>query len=276
MEDIFEKARRRQQQIYASLNEQPTESFLGLVEASGPGASKSKGEKDWTVSIGLVAWKDSKGILQKNGMTLRKIVPEEKTGELTKKIEPYAIVSFKAKVADFEGFDKKQALLINLENANAQDDELNEIAENLKQPVCHKVPHLGTFTLDRSVNWYEGKKRYGLRHVSIYLDTSEGEEFSELAKQAQEIWKKIKKLDQDARDCAVSELLETKNGFWLNDGDSEISEKAFRKQMTLDYLNLDSNGSVEFAYNDGDLFWGHTIVVRGNHDTGFTDAGIEG
>lgn len=249
---------------------------LGLVEASGAGASKSKGEKDWTVLIGLVAWKDSKGILQENGMTLRKIVPEGKTGELTKKIDPYAIISFTAKVADFEEFDKKQALLIDLENANAQDNELNQIAENLKQSVHQKVPSLGTFTLDRRVDWYEAKKRYGFRYVSIYLDASEGEEFSKLAKLAQETWANIKKFDQDARNCAVRELLDTKNGFWLTHGDSEISEKAFRKRMTLDYLNLDSNGNLEFGYKDGNLFSGHTIVVRGNHATGFTDAGIEG
>ncbi|MGJ8654747.1 MAG: DUF2262 domain-containing protein [Opitutaceae bacterium] len=276
MDDIFEKAKKRQEQIYQCLQVQPTESFLGLVEAGGAGAHKSRGEKDWTILIGLVAWKDSKGILQENGMTLRKIEPKEKMSELTEKIAPYAIISFKAKIADFEEFDKKQALLIDLDEANAQDDELERIAEDLKQPVRQKVPLLGTFTLDRRINWYEGKKRYGLRYVSIYLDTSEDKEFSILAKQAQETWTKIKKLDQDARDCAVSELLETKNGFWLDDGDSEISEKTFRKRMTLDYLNLDSNGSIEFGYKDGDLFWGHTIVVRGNHNTGFTDAGIEG
>jgi hypothetical protein len=50
----------------------------------------------------------------------------------------------------------------------------------------------------------------------------------------------------------------------------------FKKRMALDSITVVPDGSFEFWHNDGDLFWGHLIQIRGNVTEGPTDASIAG
>ena len=46
--------------------------------------------------------------------------------------------------------------------------------------------------------------------------------------------------------------------------------------MTLESIVFGPGGSFEFYHNDGDLFAGHCILVRGSVEEGPTDADIPG
>ena len=77
-------------------------------------------------------------------------------------------------------------------------------------------------------------------------------------------------------DHATAELLEIKNCSWLDEGESPITPEQFKQRMVLEAVTVEADGSFEFSYDDGDLFWGHAIDVGGSLADGPTHAGISG
>jgi len=77
---------------------------------------------------------------------------------------------------------------------------------------------------------------------------------------------------------AVQELLPLKNEHWLKDlGDGEeppLTPEQFTPRMTLEALGFYAEGNVTFYYDDGDLFFGHTIQLRMDAASNFIDADI--
>lgn len=74
-------------------------------------------------------------------------------------------------------------------------------------------------------------------------------------------------MEQQAQAHAVAALLPLKNEAWLEEGESPLTGPQFRQRMKLDTLVVYPDGEVTFYYQDGDLFWGHTIAI------GFDPAG---
>jgi hypothetical protein len=46
--------------------------------------------------------------------------------------------------------------------------------------------------------------------------------------------------------------------------------------MKLESITVHPDGRFEFWFDDGDLFWGHSIAVRGSLAEGPTEASVEG
>mgnify|MGYP000913203637 FL=1 len=59
-------------------------------------------------------------------------------------------------------------------------------------------------------------------------------------------------------------LLDVKNSSWLEENELDLTENEFRKRLTLESITVMDLGDIEFWFNDGDLFWGHSILVSGN------------
>ena len=49
------------------------------------------------------------------------------------------------------------------------DAELNAFAEQLQKPVTYEDPQFGTFTLNRSVNWYEASVMWNGQSIQLTL-----------------------------------------------------------------------------------------------------------
>ena len=47
-------------------------------------------------------------------------------------------------------------------------------------------------------------------------------------------------------------------------------------RMELDAVQIYEDGAFDFWFNDGDLFWGHSIHVTGSLESGPEDAQMEG
>jgi hypothetical protein len=77
-------------------------------------------------------------------------------------------------------------------------------------------------------------------------------------------------------DFAVKELLDLKNGTWLGEDESELTSEEFIARMELSSVWIRSGRKFEFWYDDGGMFFGHSILVSRNLDDGPTDAGIHG
>jgi hypothetical protein len=53
-------------------------------------------------------------------------------------------------------------------------------------------------------------------------------------------------------------------------------KEEFKARMALESVTVEADGSFQFWYGDGDLFWGHSIQVSGNLAEGPTDASLAG
>lgn len=78
---------------------------------------------------------------------------------------------------------------------------------------------------------------------------------------------------------AAEELVELAND-WLQDNDEaeidEITKEMFINFMTLDSISVYPEGDFEIFFFDGDMFWGHCIIVDGNINGDFNSAQIAG
>jgi hypothetical protein len=84
----------------------------------------------------------------------------------------------------------------------------------------------------------------------------------------------LRRHELDARQFAAGELLETHNDAWNED--EPISAQTFAERMTLEGVGVDRDGCGSLYYEDGDLFWGHCIVVSVDRNREFRSADIAG
>ena len=76
------------------------------------------------------------------------------------------------------------------------------------------------------------------------------------------------------------ELLELANRWAQEEGEEEfpqeVTQEDFMSRMELDAVQVYEDGAFDFWFNDGDLFWGHSIHVTGSLGAGPEDAQMEG
>ena len=58
--------------------------------------------------------------------------------------------------------------------------------------------------------------------------------------------------------------------------EEDLTTDEFKQRMTISSMAIDACGSAEFAFDDGDMFAGHTIMVYLDPDNAPTEALIAG
>jgi len=74
----------------------------------------------------------------------------------------------------------------------------------------------------------------------------------------------------------IRDLLGLKNSTWLDENETQITEKNFLKKVKLTSVNFFDDTSFELYYDDGNIFGGHSIVVSITANKELKDATIEG
>lgn len=83
-------------------------------------------------------------------------------------------------------------------------------------------------------------------------------------------------LVKKARDFATSKLLTLRNRNWREEHEAVLSAKQFAARLKIAGLHIYEDGSREVYFDDGDLFWGHSIVVSVGPRGALQSATIEG
>jgi hypothetical protein len=162
---------------------------------------------------------------------------------------------------------------------SAQPDSIEAaFLERQAQPVCFTDGQFGVFKLEKSVDCYSGEIDISGNTVSVSFDEKEDlETLRELAKD-------FAGLLSGAAAFAAEELLELANTWGENGWDEEeegrpftpLAERDFMDRITLSEISLQADGEYILWYDDGDMFWGHTVTVYGSLAEGFNYAGMEG
>ena len=247
---------------------QPEElTVLAVTGANGFGGGKAGKEKLWTASIGLTAWmeEDSPDI-HRGEFVLSTVGDEQLLEILRRRTRPDFIIKFRGRVSE----DGQRLLLLDLPEPGF-DPDLKAILEEQKKPVTFWEEGLGTFTLDRRVDWFETEVDWLGGQISLVFDA--GEDRAEVLQKAKTLLSGAADWDERIRAYAADDLLASAND-WAEDG--EITREQFIQRMELESIEIRADGSFEFWFADGDMFYGHSIHVSGGMENGPDDASMEG
>ena len=241
--------------------------ILAVTGANGFGGGKTAKEKLWRASIGLTAWmeEDSPDI-HRGEFVLSTIADDRLLGVLQRRAPQDFIIKFKGRVSE----DGKRLLLLDLPEPGF-DPDLKAILEEQKKPVTFWEEGLGTFTLDRRVDWFETEVDWLGGQISLVFDA--GEDRAEVLQKAKTLLSGAADWDERIRAYAADDLLASAND-WAEDG--EITREQFIQRMELESIEIRADGSFEFWFADGDMFYGHSIHVSGDMENGPDDAAMEG
>ena len=253
---------------------QPEErTILAVTGANGFGGGKTHGDELWTISIGLTAWMEEDSPDIHKGEFVLSTVGDEQLLEILRRRAPRDfILKFKGRVSE----DGQRLLLLDLPEP-AFDPDLKAILEEQKKPVTFWEEGLGTFTLNRQVDWFETEIQWLGAEISLVFDAEEDR--AEVLRKAKALLADAVSWDKRVREYAADELLELAND-WAeqmeDEEPQEIAREQFMERMELESIEIRADGSFEFWFADGDLFYGHSIHVSGDMENGPDDAGMEG
>lgn len=251
---------------------------LEILALTGPNifaGDRDEGKKLWKMSVGLTAWleEDVPGVHQ--GEFELVTLADDKLRKFLKTHVPQDfILRFKARVSG----DGKQLLMVGLPEPGF-DAELKAIQDEQKKPVTFWIDGLGTFTLVRSVGWFSCDVEWLGESIQLTMDRDENRADAVLTAQAlmagQEKW------DGSIRAFAAEKLVDLANQWAVGSEEEtreppeEVTAEQFMERMELESIQVYGNGSFEFWFNDGDMFWGHSIHILGSLEEGPTDAHME-
>lgn len=250
-------------------------SILAVTGAGGFGGSRPQENGPWLAVLELTAWKeeDSEEPAHREKTQLVALADDKLMDYLRRRVRGDSVFQIKVRPSE----DGKQFLMTELPQPEI-DPEMKAILEEQKKPVSIWVPELGTFTLNRLVNWFEAEVEWLGQPARLDIDREE--DWDACVEQAKALMADQKGWDEKVRSFAADQLLEQAND-WARDAaegeePEEITREQFMERMELDAVQISAGGSFEFWFNDGDLFWGHAIHVTGSLDQGPEMAQMEG
>jgi hypothetical protein len=132
-----------------------------------------------------------------------------------------------------------------------------------------ELPRIGTLRYDKEYEWYEGQIKIQQLEIPVRLSTDEEGKVAFVCERVANLVLELESHLQAAKEYAVEGLLAVKNETWLEDDEEPSTPEQFKHRMVIESINIDSDGEVSFYHNDGDLFWGHCILVTMNGDNNF-------
>ena len=253
---------------------------LSILAVTGPAGFSGQKLEDsdlWLASIGLTAWmeEDSPDI-RREEIQLVTLADEKLLGFLRQRTYPDFLIKCRVRPSQ----DGQRLLLLDLPQPGF-DPDLKAILEEQKKPDSTYVEGLGTFVLNRRIKWYETEVDWLGGKVRLNFDQGPEEEMKAAQETARALLADPAGWDARVRACAADRLLELANQ-WAGeeeDGENEpgeIDREQFMSRMELDTIQVSPDQGFVFWFNDGEMFWGHSIQVSGTLSDGPVDAQMEG
>jgi hypothetical protein len=184
--------------------------------------------------------------------------------------------SFNLKKSDFK-YEKKE---VKVESSGTSESLLNSIAEfkrkagyTEKEINSNPTAEPSKFSIETSIT----KVSLFGQTIEINYDPSEiqmSEDEYIVGINQRLNWASKNKTEIES--VIVRDLLLLKNESWLNEEEIAISQKDFVDSLTLTSLSFDHVLAFNLNFNDGDLFWGHEIILQIEENCTIKTAKIEG
>ena len=259
-----------QGKAYRALAAQFEPEELTILAVTGTGAfggTQLPDQELWATSATLTAWMEEDGEeLHREPISLVALADDRLMGFLRQRLPPNFIIKCTARLSH----DGNQLLLTNLPEP-AFDPDLKAILEEQKKPVTFETEDMGTFTLRRTMGWFEAEVNWLEQTAQLTID-EEGDREDSLST-ARALLADPARWDESARACAARELLELGNQWVQEFEDGEpVSAEEFAQALELESIQIGAQGAFSFCFNGGELFFGHVVQVEGDLARGCTAA----
>jgi len=251
----------------------PEETDIVAVTAPTPFSSKPVGETGlFKVALSLTAWMDEyTHELQQGEGRLEAMVERTLLEYLLTRVPGNFIITATVRPSE----DGKRFMMTDLPKPGF-DPDLKAILEEQKKPVTLEVENLGTFTLSRTLGWFESSVDWGDSEVSLTFD--QAEETREGAQDtARALLAEQDRWDERIRAYAAETLLDKANGLLAEDEEADtLSSEEFLEQLALDSVFAAPDGAFEFWFTCYGLPMANPVRVSGNLTDGPTAAVMDG
>ena len=271
--DFFREAERRMEKLWEQFSIAPEVTVVGLVSPFGAGGS-SDGQGDiWTLTFSFVLWRSDSGDVQESELSIRQHLSHDELKAVMKMIEPYEVLRARVRLVVDSVLETPQAELIELIGAD-NDGHLQQIAKNLQIPITVQDEKFGNLTLDRGLDRFDGQVKWNGKTVGLTIEAIGEELCPDSLAAAKKLFSNEESWGQRIDDYAVKML---HGQTWLEEEDEvELTREEFLSRMKLTDIGVSQDRSFEFWHEDGDLFWGHSIVIYGDLENGPTNLDTPG
>ncbi len=250
--------------------------ITGVVSAMGAGAGMRKGEP-WIGSFHLIAWRQGDG-----AVTLEELRVEQPLGHgdnaldrWKNKPDPRSTVRLRVTVPEKNATSWSTAQIVEYFGV-VSDPALEAAADPILYPPDFIDPDLGQFKANDMLTDLFEKQHPWLGHdIGLSLSAMKREDLSVGAQIARQLLADPVGWQAKAEMTIQRDLYALWTDVWQQDR-PDLSPIAFAKAMQLQSISIESDGSFTFWLDDGDLFWGHSVLVAGDLKNGFSDAEIAG
>lgn len=156
--------------------------------------------------------------------------------------------------------------------------QLEKVWEDYQKPVVIDDELLGTMTLNREFDMFEGSIKWNEKDIFLMIEVESDDKsaWEPICKLAKDMIMQLEKWDNDMREFSAKELTSLANE-WAEEGDTcAISEEQFTKRISLSELSFSFEDAFTAIYSDDDMFWGHVIEICGSLSGGIESANIAG
>jgi len=238
-----------------------------LVAVTGPeGLASDRGEDEslWTLTLPLTAWMDEDDGVVSTEPALLQTLADDRLRDYLRHCLPGNFI-LKARVRPAK--EGKAFQLIGMPEPGF-DPELKAILDEQVKPVTLETEDLGTFTLSRSMNWFETQTDWLGQSVQLTFNQGEGQEDSLTTARA--LLAGAADWDGRLRAFVAERLLDKVN----EQADESVSREELLESLSPESIQAGPNGSFALWYAS-DLFWGQAARVMGTLDKGPADARLE-
>jgi hypothetical protein len=265
--DWFEEHKARQQARRARAESEPVVEVTGIIPSTGVALVQLRDAPTEEV-VTFDIWRIGQGPWESGKLRLI----QEATGDRLpfgslRDIPPTTPITTKARVSRAE--DEALGIVAARPSIAQIDPAIVDALERQKTPETFHDPQLGRLTADPLLGWI-GTARWLGDDCRFSIDRRED------LQTAHALWRNQQRWTTDAIDFAADRLVDLKNSSWLDEGETPVSVSEFRAKIRLTSMSIGKEGAFVLDFDDGDLFWGHTIIVEGSLQDGLTAADLAG
>ena len=251
--------------------------IIGVVQPPGPGGAKNGKEQLWSLVFSVHPWKRQEGSLDSRSLRLAQNgFTRDQLRANIDSIKPYTVL--RALIRFFEPRPNMlfSAEVLEILNRNDPDTELQALATEQQKPIVVMHPLLGRLTFDRGHNTFQAMVPLAGKPIEVSINAAGEAPDPAVLAIAERFWKDQADWDRRLREFSAAQLLELKNDSWLQDDEKPLTDAEFINKLTPNSMGFEPPDDFTIYYNDGDIFWGHAIEIRGTLSKGPESADIVG
>ena len=267
MPEWFDEHREQQRALRERASLEPVVEVTGIIAAPGVGWSQMRGDP-WEEVVIFDVWRVGNGPFEFGELRLvQEVVGDDLAFGSLKGMLPETVITTKARVLGAD--DGAFGIVAGHTSVVEPDTAFIEALKRQKSPATFDDPQLGGLTAHPILGWV-GEAEWLGENCSLSIT-----HVDDLAT-AHALWGEQRRWTIDAVNLAAERLIGLKNSNWLADGEPPVSIAEFRARIKLTSISVGKDGAFVFYFDDGDLFWDHTIVIEGNLRDGLTKASLAG